>query len=76
MQSGLGIAPGEILHTAQSLFHDHVPGKAAGLACAWIDRQGLAEGGSRGATAEVAARPEVEFRFSTLMEMAEAVAAA
>ena len=34
-----GIAPERILHTAQSLFHDHVPAKAAGLACAWIDRR-------------------------------------
>ncbi len=34
-----GLAPGDILHTAQSLFHDHVPAQAAGLARAWIDRQ-------------------------------------
>ena len=41
----LGVAPDEILHTAQSLHHDHVPAARAGLARAWIDRQGLAEGG-------------------------------
>ena len=28
-----------ILHVAQSLFHDHVPAQARGLATAWIDRR-------------------------------------
>jgi 2-haloacid dehalogenase len=28
-----------ILHVAQSLFHDHVPARAFGLATAWIDRR-------------------------------------
>jgi 2-haloacid dehalogenase len=28
-----------ILHVAQSLFHDHVPAKALGLATVWIDRR-------------------------------------
>lgn len=69
-----GIEPGDILNTAQSLFHDHVPAGAAGLDRAWIDRQQLAEGGAWGATAEVPERPEVHFRYVTLMEMAKAVA--
>ena len=68
-----GIEPGDILHTAQSLFHDHVEAKRQGLACAWIDRQGLGDGGHWGATAKVAERPEVEFRFPTMMAMAEVV---
>ena len=63
----------EILHTAQSLFHDHVPATQFGLARAWIDRQGLAEGGDWGATAEVAERPEVDFLFSSMVAMADAV---
>jgi 2-haloalkanoic acid dehalogenase type II len=71
-----GIGKGEILHTAQSLFHDHVPARAAGLANAWIDRQGLAAGGSWGATAEVAERPAVDFLFPTMGAMAAAVAEA
>lgn len=70
-----GVAAGEILHTAQSLFHDHVPAQRAGLARAWIDRQGLSRGGSWGATARVEHRPEVDFLFSTLGEMAAAVEA-
>lgn len=68
-----GILPGDILHTAQSLFHDHVQARRAGLACAWIDRQGLGDGGNWGATAKVAARPAVDFHFPTLMTMAEAI---
>jgi 2-haloacid dehalogenase len=35
----LGIAPGRLLHVAQSLFHDHVPAKAAGLPTVWINRR-------------------------------------
>lgn len=68
-----GIEPDDILHTAQSLFHDHVEAKNQGLACAWIDRQGLGDGGHWGATAKVAERPEVEFRFPTMMAMAHSV---
>lgn len=67
-----GIEPSDILHTAQSLFHDHVQAKAHGLDCAWIDRQGLAEGGSWGATAVVSDRPDVEFQYPTMMAMARA----
>ncbi len=70
-----GLGPDDILHTAQSLFHDHVPAKAAGLARAWIDRQGLSEGGQWGATARVAERPEVDFLFPTMAAMAQAVVA-
>ena len=61
-----------LLHVAQSLFHDHVPARAAGLANAWIDRQGLAGGGSWGATAQVTQRPEVTFTFPSLMALAQA----
>ena len=69
----LGLAPGDILHTAQSLFHDHVPAGAFGLARAWIDRQGLSKGGDWGATAEVPERPQVDFLFPTMAALAEAV---
>ena len=68
-----GIEAEDILHTAQSLFHDHVEAKRAGLACAWIDRQGLGDGGHWGATAKVETKPSVDFRFPTLMAMAEAI---
>ena len=33
-----GVKKEEILHTAQSLFHDHVPAKQLSFSTAWIDR--------------------------------------
>lgn len=73
LEQHLGILPSQILHTAQSLHHDHVPATKTGLAKAWIDRQNLAESENWGATAVVDNRPEVDFRFTTLMEMAESL---
>ena len=68
-----GLGREDIVHTAQSLFHDHVPASRFGLATAWIDRQGLAEGGHWGATVRVPDRPEADFVFPTLAAMADAV---
>jgi len=64
------IAPGRILHTAQSLFHDHVPAKAAGLTCAWIDRRQGAQGW--GATPPPPAEVQVDFHFPSLATMVQA----
>ncbi|HSF14039.1 MAG TPA: haloacid dehalogenase type II [Vicinamibacteria bacterium] len=68
-----GVEPSKILHTAQSLFHDHAPAKALGLATAWIDRQRLSQGGSWGATLKPEQRPQPDFVFFTMAEMADAV---
>jgi len=76
LRSDFGLGSGAVLHTAQSLFHDHVPAGSVGLARAWIDRQGLQGSENWGATARVAARPEVELRFPSLAAMAQAVEAA
>jgi 2-haloacid dehalogenase len=65
-----GIAPGDTLHTAQSLFHDHVPAKRAGLATAWIDRRH--ERGGWGATMPPPAHAAYDFRFESLAAMAAA----
>ncbi len=35
----LRIGPGRLLHVAQSLFHDHLPAKQAGLPTVWINRR-------------------------------------
>ncbi|MEM0988750.1 MAG: haloacid dehalogenase type II [Pseudomonadota bacterium] len=75
LKSDFGFGPDDILHTAQSLFHDHSPATPFGLAKCWIDRQNLAEGGGWGATAEVSERPEVQFHYTSMMDMALAVEA-
>jgi len=65
-----GIAKGEILHTAESLFHDHEPGKRHGLACCWIYRRHAQQG--FGATMAPGETPAVDFRFDSMAELAEA----
>jgi 2-haloalkanoic acid dehalogenase type II len=68
-----GLEKADILHTAQSLFHDHIPARKFGLATAWIDRQRLSETGKWGATARLDEMPETDFLFHSLAEMAAAV---
>ena len=60
----------DILHTAQSLFHDHVPAKRCGLATCWIDRRHAQAGW--GATMAPDKQPAVDFQFPTLLAMANA----
>jgi 2-haloacid dehalogenase len=74
LRADLKLGPEHVLHTAQSLFHDHVPARAAGLATCWIDRQGLSEGGDWGATAAVEKVPDVDFLFPSLGALTAAVA--
>ncbi|HEX4388635.1 MAG TPA: haloacid dehalogenase type II [Steroidobacteraceae bacterium] len=69
----LGIGPRQILHTAQSLYHDHTPAQAAGLKSAWIDRRHEREGW--GATRPPEGTPVYNFRFTSMGEMAQAHAA-
>jgi 2-haloalkanoic acid dehalogenase type II len=42
-----GVPKAKVLHTAQSLYHDHVPAKHLGLASIWINRQGGRPGATR-----------------------------
>jgi 2-haloalkanoic acid dehalogenase type II len=65
-----GIAKQEILHTAESLFHDHVPAKRVGLATCWIHRRAGKAG--HGATRVPDADVQPDFRFESLGAMAEA----
>jgi 2-haloalkanoic acid dehalogenase type II len=60
----------KLLHVAQSLFHDHVPAQAIGLASAWIDRRH--DAGGWGATAPVPPDVRYDFRFTSLGALAEA----
>jgi len=56
-----GIAKDKILHTAQSLFHDHVPAKRFGLASIWINRHaGTGRSGDAAKKPDVPATPDWE----------------
>jgi 2-haloalkanoic acid dehalogenase type II len=59
-----------ILHTAQSLFHDHNPANAVGLRSAWIDRHAGVVGS--GATRPPPEGVRWDFRFSSMAELVEA----
>jgi len=67
----LGLGRKDVLHTAQSLFHDHGPAKRAGLASCWIDRR-HGRGGGFGATVKPETTPDYDFRFVSLAEMVSA----
>jgi 2-haloacid dehalogenase len=69
-----GVVKAKLLHVAQSLFHDHVPANAVGLASAWIDRRH--DAGGWGATAPAPAAVRYDFRFTSLGALAEAHRAA
>ena len=66
----LGLAKSDILHTAESLFHDHAPANKVGLASCWIyrrhDKQGF------GATVNPGALPKHNFRFNSMADLAAA----
>ncbi|KAJ2983092.1 hypothetical protein NQ176_g947 [Zarea fungicola] len=70
-EKDLGIKKHELLHTAQALWHDHIPAQKLGLKTCWIKR--------RGADAAFGGREEdfsdlhVSFRFLTLADLAKAV---
>jgi 2-haloacid dehalogenase len=68
--AGLGVLKRNILHTAQSLFHDHAPAQATGMSSAWIDRRHEREGW--GATVPPAGTPRYDFRFASMAEMVKA----
>lgn len=71
---GEGIAPGRLLHVAQSLFHDHVPAKEAGLVTVWIDRRHDTPGW--GATPDPRAPVTPDAEYPSLAAFAAAVSAA
>jgi len=66
----LGLAKGDILHTAESLFHDHVPARRHGIANCWIYRRHAQQG--FGATMNPGQTPEVDFKFNSMAEFAKA----
>jgi 2-haloacid dehalogenase len=67
---GHGVDKADILHVAESLFHDHQPANAIGLKSCWIHRRHGEEG--FGATLDPGQRPSTDFRFTSLAEMVSA----
>ena len=65
-----GIARERVLHTAESLYHDHVPAKRLGLSTCWIHRRAGQSG--HGATRPPDVDVIPDFRYATLGEMAAA----
>ena len=71
---GLGVERNQLLHVAQSLFHDHVPAKREGLPSVWINRRGEQPGW--GATPEPSADFSYDLEFGSMGEFADAADAA
>jgi 2-haloacid dehalogenase len=55
----IGLPRDQILHVAQSLFHDHAPAQRLGMTTVWIDRRHDRPGS--GATPEAVATPNATF---------------
>jgi len=68
--AGMGVRRDEILHVAESLFHDHVPANAAGLRSAWIHRRHADQG--FGATMDPGVMPRIDIRFESMAALAAA----
>lgn len=66
----LGLEKGDLLHTAESMFHDHAPANRYGLASCWIYRRYEQEG--FGATMHPGEMPKYDFRFTSMAELAKA----
>ena len=64
------IQKGEILHTAESMFHDHAPANKFGLANCWIYRRHDQEG--FGATMNPGDMPTTDFTFNSMADMVKA----
>ena len=67
--ASLGASPQQVLHVAQSLFHDHVPAKKLGLATAWVRRP--SPRGKFGAARDPGQSIAPDWTVSSLAELAE-----
>ena len=66
----LGFGKEDILHTAESMFHDHQPANRHGLNSCWIYRRYAKDG--FGATMNPGAMPRYDFQFNSLADMVRA----
>jgi 2-haloacid dehalogenase len=70
LRDDFALEKSDVLHTAQSLFHDHAPANRFGLASAWIDRRHAEPGW--GATKRPPGTPTYDFRFDSMAALVEA----
>ncbi len=70
----MGIEKRDILHTAESMFHDHAPANQTGLANCWIYRRHAQEG--FGATMNPGDMPQYDMMFHSMADMVAAHKAA
>lgn len=66
----IGIEKSQILHTAESMFHDHGPANRHGLRNCWIYRRYDQEG--FGATMNPGDMPHYDFRFNSMADLVKA----
>lgn len=66
----IGIGRGDVLHTAESMFHDHAVANRLGLANCWIHRRHDREG--FGATMTPDQPPTYDFQFNSMAELVTA----
>jgi 2-haloacid dehalogenase len=64
-----GASKSQVLHVAQSLYHDHVPAKKLGLATVWVMRASAA--GELGATRDPGVAVKPDLIVSSLAELAD-----
>jgi len=67
---GIGVRREKVLHTAESMFHDHKPANDHGLKSCWIYRRHAQRG--FGATMDPGQMPHVDFKFNSMLELAKA----
>jgi 2-haloalkanoic acid dehalogenase type II len=66
----LGVARDQLVHVAESLYHDHEPAASLGLSSVWIHRRH--ELGGSGATASPSGEVSPTWRFTSMAEFADA----
>ena len=66
----LGVEKSDILHTAESMFHDHKPANYHELHSCWIYRRHAKQG--FGATLNPGEMPKYDFQFNSMEEMVQA----
>jgi putative hydrolase of the HAD superfamily len=67
---GIGVKKEKILHTAESMFHDHKPANDHGLKSCWIYRRHAQQG--FGATMNPGQMPHADFKFNSMLELVNA----